>query len=284
MTVGLRFAPLAQWRQPAYPTLRLEAAWTIPTGDVRRAGNDAIGTGLHTLHLEVMGSHRIAFAEPYGGVFGNLRFPGSSTLFQQYADTQGHVGPGHEVGVTFGTEFYPWRKDRADGKADRYVAIDVGFSAMYTFQGREYTELSDAFGNSACNDSSTPCIGPHGKNLTSYDRTLDGLPQAISAMNGITDVGAYGTFSVWTGVTAQPLPYLKLSARFLYARVTAHWLTMADVGKDSDNPPNGVNLVNGQGKNEYNPVYNSDVDAPGDRFRSEGMNVYGVMLMVTGQY
>jgi len=45
-----------------------------------------------------------------------------------------------------------------------------------------------------------------------------------------------------------------------------------------------VQFDNSFGDNEYNPVYNSVVDDPGKRFRSEGANIFGSMVMLVGRF
>ena len=303
MTLGLRYAPLQQWRDHLYPSLRLSFAWTIPTGDVKKADNDAVGEGLHVLRFEINSSRRIAFFEPYFGLFGHLKFPSSKSMFKDLGPTQNKVSPGHDIGILLGAEFFPWERLRADGKQSQYLSLELGFSAMYTFQGREYTELFEALGMSPCNvpdsrglynacasgvyGAGVEPIYP-GKPPTVYNRGMEN-PVAPVPMNGITDVSPYGTFSAWAGFTLQPIEYIQLAFRFTYSRVTSHFLTFANVGEDLDGK-NGVEYSNtvknaqGVGQNEYNPVYNSEVDDPGRRFHSEGTNVYGVMLMLTGKY
>lgn len=303
MTLGLRYAPLQQWRDHLYPSLRIGVSWTLPTGDVKRANNDAIGEGLHVLRFEVNASRRIAFFEPYFGLFGNLKFPGSSTIFNSRGTTQNRVSPGHELGLLLGAEFFPWERTRPDGKKAQYLSIDLGFSAIYTFQGREYTELFEALGTSPCSIPDSRGLFPNceagiypsgmepiyaNKPPTVYNRGMEN-PVMPVPMDGITDVSSYGTFSTWAGFTLQPIEYVQLGFRFTYSRVTSHFLSFANVGEDLDGL-NGVDYENaiknasGVGQNEYNPVYNSEIDDPGRRFRSEGTNVFGVMLTLTGKY
>ena len=281
MSLGIRYAPFAQWRDPLYPSWMLAFTYTVPTGALRRADNDGVGAGLHILRIETAASRRIAFFEPYFGVFGNLRFPSSTTLFKNYGENQGQVWPGHELGLTIGAEFFPWDSPREDGKKGGYVSLDVGFSAMYTFKGRGYTDLFDALGTSACNVDPT-C------RLTAYTRTQENDPTpGIERMDGMTDVGAFGTFSTWAGFNVQPIENVSLGFRFTYSRETAHYLTNADVGNDLDgDEPGGspgVDFTNSRGQNEYNPVYNENVDEPGKRLRSVGANFYGIMLTLTGK-
>ncbi len=281
MSLGIRYAPLSQSRDPLYPSLLIAFTYTIPTGSLRQAGNAKVGSGLHVLRIETAASRRIAFVEPYFGLFGHLRFPAADTLYRDYGDPQGQVWPGQQIGMTVGTEFFPWARPAPDGSKGRYVSMDVGFSAMYTFAGRGDTDLFDALGTSSCNGDPN-CL------LTRYTRTVDNDPTpAILRMDGITDVGAFATISTWAGLNVQPIPNVALGVRFTYSRETAHYLTNADVGRDLDgNDPGGspgVDFSNSRGQNEYNPVFNEHVDEPGKRLRSTGSNIYAIMVTLTGR-
>jgi hypothetical protein len=287
MQVGLKYGPMNQFKNPHHPTLVLAFIYTAPTGEIRKAGGTGTGEGLHKFHFEIAASRRIAFFEPYFGLFGSYMAPATTrdTLFATYdASTQKNIGPGPEIGVNFGAEFYVWNQPKNGKEPKTFATIDVGFNARYRFQGREYTDLFDAFGTSSCAGKSG-CVSPlSSKNLLAYDRTRDGLQQPITVMDGITDVSPYGIFSTWLGVNVQPIKYLSMSFRFTYGYETGHFLTNADTGMNRDTTNQTIELSNSKGQNEFNPVYNSDVDLPGNRFYSEGANIYGIMLMLTGRY
>ncbi len=294
MAVGLRYAPFQQWRDPYYPSWLVSFTWTIPSGKVRRGDNGGVGNGFHELKFETAASRRILFLEPYFGFHGSLRVPSSSTRFKDYGPAQGSVWPGQELGLRFGLEFVPWEVKRGDGKPLRYARIDLGGSAVYTFRGRGYTDLFEAFASSSCNQAGR-CLRKDNNALgvTQYDRTAQNWVPGSSPqfMDGITDVEAYGTYSVWLGFDVQPIEYVSLGFRFTYSRETAHYLTRAIVGKDLDGQ-NGVMYNPGNptatppvppGVNEYNPVYNSVVDDPGRRFKSQGADILAIGLVVTGK-
>lgn len=284
LSVGLRYAPLCQWRKSWQPDLLLGITYTAPTGDLKRAGNDKVGQGLHGLRIEMAASRLFRFVEPYMGIQGQVWFPAGTTLYRNYdAAAQDRVAPGPTLGLDLGTEWYAWRVARADGKPERFASFDVGLTASYHFAGREQTDLFDALGASACGGDPLCVSSRASKNLLAYDRTLDGKSQGISTMDGVTDVSPYGTVGVGVGVTVQPVKWVALSVRFQYARETSHFLTWANTGNNGDVGNNTIELVNSQGKNEFNPVYNSDVDDPGSRLRSDGADLYGVMVRLTGR-
>lgn len=291
MTVGLRYSPMSQWRKPYYPTLTLNFAYQAPTGSLKKADNADVGKGLHQIHIEIAASRKLNFVEPYFAMYGHLRMPNNSgsdtTLYKQYdAQTQRFVGPGHQLGLVMGTEWFAWDRPRKDGKPDRFATIDLGFSAIYTFQGREATDLFEALGNSTC-DENTACASASStmsnKLLTQYDHSAEpGVTHAITYMDGITDVSPYGILGAWANVRVRPIPYLELSLGFKYEYETAHFLTFADTGEDTNG--DGIKLPTTQNPtNEYNPVFNSDVDYPGNRLRSEGSHNFNVMVSISGR-
>lgn len=287
MQIGLKYAPMNQFRNHHHPTLFLSLMYTAPTGEVRTARGSGVGEGLHKIKFEVGASRRIKFFEPYFGFHVDYRLGAASvgSLFRDWDPaTQKYVAPGPEIGLKFGGEFYLWNPPLDNREPDRFATLDVGFSARYVFAGREYTDLSDAFGTSSCAGDAA-CVSPtSSKNLLAYDRTRDGLVQPLTYMDGITDVSAYGLFSTWLGINVQPIKYVALGFRFSYAYETAHFLTNAAIGKNLDTTSGNIELSNADGENEFNPVFNSDVDAAGNRFYSEGAHMYGIMLMISGKY
>ncbi len=287
MRVGLKYAPMNQFRNPHHPTLFMSLTYTAPTGAVRTARGDGVGEGLHRIKFELGASRRIKFFDPYFGFHVEYRTGADSvgTLFREWdASTQKYVAPGPEIGLKFGGEFYLWNPPLDNREPDRFATLDVGFSARYVFAGREYTDLFDAFGNSTCAGDAS-CVSPtSSKNVMAYDATRDGAAHVLTYMDGITDVAAYGLFSTWLGINVQPIKYLSLGFRFAYAYETAHYLTNANVGKNLDSTNGNIELNNVNGDNEFNPVFNSDIDAAGNRFYSDGAHMYGIMLMISGRY
>jgi hypothetical protein len=246
-----------------------------------------VGEGLHKVRLDIAASRRIAFFDPYFGLFAQYMAPATTrdTLFRNYDESaQDKVGPGPEIGLNLGGEFYLWNPPKDNREPEKFATLDLGFNARYRFQGREYTDLFDAFGTSPCRDEVT-CVSPtSSKNLMAYNLTTDGAAHAIQFMDGITDVSAYGTFSTWLGLNVQPIKYVSMGFRFMYAYETGHFLTNASPGVSVQNNASVAALSNAKGDKAFNPVFNSDVDLPGTRFYSEGAHTYGIMLMFTGRY
>ncbi len=280
MSIGLKFGPLSQARDPLHPSWMIGIQYTIPTGKIKRTNNAAVGLGLHQVKIETAISRRIAFFEPYFGLWGLFRFPSANSLFKNYGETQNYGTPGARIGLMLGAEFYPWRTKAPKDHEGRYFALDLGFKTTYTFRGRDYTMLFDALGSAPQN------LG------TMYERqnpkyNPDANPRAkYINEQGVTDVAPYGTYSAYIGFDVQPIEYFRIGFRFTFVHTSDHFLTYADLGKDINNSghieygkPGDAN-----NPNEYNPVYNSALDEPGHRFKIQGENDYGIMLFLTGKF
>lgn len=287
MVVGLKVAAMNQFRNKHHPTLVFAFSYTAPTGTIRTAGGKGVGEGLHKLNLDITASRRIAFFEPWFGLFAQYQVPADDrgTLFRTYnSKDQTKIGPGPDIGLRLGGDFHVWNAPSDNKEPDRFATVDLGFFARYRFQGREYTDLFDAFGTSTCAGDPACVSTTSSKNLLAYNLTTDGRPHAIQFMDGITDVSSYGTFSTWVGVNVQPIKYVSMAFRFTYAYETGHFLTNADPGVNLKRTQDTTLLSNADGDKAFNPVFNSDVDLPGNRFYSEGAHMYGIMLMLTGRY
>ncbi|MEZ4265381.1 MAG: hypothetical protein R3F39_03300 [Myxococcota bacterium] len=277
---GVRLTPLSWARDPARATWALDLALTIPArakSGVKQANNASVGEGLWVVDLATAVSARpIPQVEPYAGVGGTLRMPHTNSLFDDYGATQTLVSPGHGIHTLIGVEFHPYE----DRDREASFTIDVGGRLDYSFEGRNYTDLFDALGGSACDgrDSASPC------SLTTFDRgDIDPDTGRPRKTDGITDVEQFGTLSAWVGVRYQPVRWVSLGARFDFAYELPHFLTFADAGKDLD----GINQVqasNQSGQNEFNPVYNSHIDSLGSRFRTGGIRTMGFTLSLNGKF
>lgn len=285
MTLGFKIAPFHADQDPMLPSWVLGVEYLAPTGSTRSAGGSGVGAGIHEIKLFTAISRPLAsWFEPYFGMGGTIRFPGADSPFQNERITQTLVSPGHSLGLQLGGEFYPWRQP---SKTGQYVAVDLGLTADFTFEGREYTELFDSLGSSDCD----PSNGCGRTRLTRGERVDDagnvvavGTPGSRPRKtNGVTDVEQYGVFGLNVGMTYQALRYLRIRAGFQYARTTSHFITFADAGKDLDRA-NNVEKANSENLNEYNPVYNETYDELGKRFRVDEKNSFGVTISIEGQF
>lgn len=295
LKLGFRYSPFNYERDITEPTWVLALAYTMPTGKIKKGDNTAVGHGVHSLDLSTTISRRtFLWLEPYFSFHGSFRFPEAGSLFES-TGTQTLQQPGNIIGIMLGTEFIPWEeKGGEDPLRSARLEFDLGMSADFVFEGREYTPLFEGLANSPCNDDPA-CI------LTASTRDIRaGLsPSEAGRSDGITDVEQYGIFSAWFGLHYQPVRYVQFGAVFGYDRQTPHFLTNADPGKDlsGDGPvTENATLANGTTINEFSPTYIEALDAPGGqngngvssndptRFRQEDYNNFNVVLHLTTKF
>ena len=280
MSVTARFTPLSFARDATRATWALDFGVVIPTGTVRAAHNKAVGNGLWGFNIATAVSSRPArWIEPYFQIGGRLITAAEDTLFEDYnAQTQTLVVPGTVVHASAGAELMPYE----DRRLKRGVTIDIGGRLDYHFEGREYTDLFEALGNSTCDpkDATESC------DLTTFDRgEIDPETGLRMKTNGITDVEQYATVSSWLGARYQPIPEFQILARFTLENELPHFLTTADAGKDLDpHTDQAVEQSNSNGVNEFNPLYNQEYDSLGSRFRSGGMITYKFSVGLQGRF
>ncbi len=274
---GFRFTPLSTARDFTRPTWAIGVDVVFPTAAVMTADNDKPGWGLWKVKVASSVSSRFApWVEPYFSLDGTFNIPGSKSLFTEYGRTQTLTSPGHQLGIKLGTEFIPYE----DKELQQSFIFDLGGSIDYHFEGREYTELFQALGQSTCDprDTQNPC------DLTTFTRgDIDPATGQRLKTNGLTDVEQYALLKAWFGFRWQMYRYVQFSAQGWLGHETTHFITTADAGKDLDGR-NQVEAVNSKGDNEYNPVYNAAYDALGTRFRTGDVMLYGIQLSLTGKF
>ena len=140
-----------------------------------------------------------------------------------------------------------WRRGPS---AERSSEFDLGASADFVFEGREYTPLFDHLANSPCNSDPSCLLTASTRDIR--DLNFDGT---YAVTDGITDVEQYGVFTGWLGLHYQPVRYVQLGAVFGYEYQTPHFLTNADPGKDinDDGPVTADAQLGGRTVNEFSP-------------------------------
>jgi len=276
-TFGLRFNPYSSARDSARPTWSIGLDFKVPVAKIKMADNDHVGEGIFSITLSTAISTRVApWVEPYFRLGGTFNLPGKNSLFEEFGKTQTLVEPGHQLAITFGTEFIPYENPATE----QYFILDVGTRVRFQFEGRAYTDLFGPLGSSPCDpsDPTNPC------SLTTFSRgDIDPLTGQPRKTNGLTDIEQYATVSAWFGFRWQMQRHIQLRALFSFSHETNHFLTTADAGKDLDSR-NQVEKRNSQGENEYNPVYNSAFDSLGTRFLTGGVFRYGLQVSLLGKF
>ncbi|MEE2758187.1 MAG: hypothetical protein VYA30_16125 [Myxococcota bacterium] len=275
MLFMLRYSPISQTRDPQRSTWTLEAGYRAPTGAMMEAGNTAVGRGVHEVILATSLSRRFRYVDPYARFEYVMPFAASGSRFKKYGAAQQYVGPGDRMKFELGTEISPYENPETGAK----VYVDLGFSAMYQAEGRDYSELFDAIGM-----ANTPCPDPTGPRTDSR-----GLPNqacfnpnsqsqaATGAHDGITTVEQFIAVRAHLGGGVYVSEHAKLSLNLSLAHETEHYLSNADVGRDLD----GSGLVEARGQanfnpNEHNPTFSAAIDAPGRRLRVEEKTIFNV--------
>ena len=283
MSVAFKYGIFSQARDPLYPSWVIKVVYTIPTGEVMKGNNLGVGEGLHKVRLETALSHRMAFFEPYFGVWSLFRLPASNTLFKRYGETQKFVTPGARLGMYIGAEFYPWWEKGRVGQEHKYFSLDLGFAGSYTFEGREYTPLFEALASSPMNEATrferqNPLNGQGNPDSDPAVRYLRDAP--------LTDVSAYGMYTFHAGFNLQPIEYMNIGFHFTFTHTGNHAITSTDLGKDLNNSgrieygkPNDPTKPN-----EYSPVYSRALSEPGHRFYVKSWNDYAFFVTLTGKY
>jgi hypothetical protein len=294
---GVRWAPWHNARDRQYPSWVIGLLVRLPTADIKRADNTAVGEGLYQVEFNTAISRRVTpFFEPYFDVHGLLRIASEKSLFDDLnSRTQTLVKPGNSMGMKFGADFKFWENP----VAERFVSLDVGAGLDYVFEGREYTELFEAFGSSPCNyaNAAGTCdrtvYSSYVQNVLQKPKDQGGGVDAWNAAarmdaprsDGITDVEHYGIYHFWAGLQYQPVKYFAAAIKFNLAYVQPHYITFADAGKDAVLDLNeGVDGYNSLGENEYNPKYVEEWDRIGQRFKTTNKLRWGLVFQLTGQF
>ncbi len=275
MVVGLKWSPYNYYRETAHPTWVFSFMWTAPTGTPMEAGNDAVGEGLHHLELATTISRRtLGIVEPFFNIHGILRLGSAEGLFVKKSATQKTVDPGAIVGTQFGAELIPWE----DLKADARVEFEIGFGMDYVFAGREYTEIWEALAS-----PDNPCRPENGcSNTLNSKSAVDPATSQLREADGITDVEQYGKFRGWASLHYQPMRNFQISASFLYATESPHYITAGAYGTDLDGNAK-VEQSNSKSDNEYSPTFLPALDTPGSRLRIQDVGSYALMVSVSGK-
>jgi hypothetical protein len=275
MQFMLRWSPIAQERDDQRGNWTLEFGYRAPTGQVMEFGNEGVGRGVHELTLATSLSRRFHYTDPYVRVAGILPIPSDSSLFKDYGDSQEHVGPGARLEFDLGSEFIAFEQPKYGVK----IFLDLSLGATYQAEGRDYSELFDAFAGGSADAQTRTCdpSAATGGNCAVYNPDSRSKLAAEPTFDGITTVEEFMTFRVRAGFGAYLSKYTKLAVHVGLDHDTEHFLSNADIGKDLD----GSGLVEAKGDPRYdaaehNPTYVPAIDAQGRRIRVEETTVFHV--------
>lgn len=239
----------------------------------RKAG---VSRGTTALEIHTYLSKRVKYIEPYGGLAALFEFQNGNSDYGA-ADLKGSLvnHPPLQGSMVFGAEIIPWEV------LDRYqkLAVDVRFTGTYRSEGRDYSELFDALGSSDAASLRYPTYAEYipNPNPAGPPSIVDTGSQKVY-MNGITDVQAYGTYTLSTGVTMQAAKYIKFNAGGGLTWVQGHVITfdqpcnpdfnssLGDAGPCQQNSTTAPGTTSTSATGIPNPNYRAVLDTPGRRF------------------
>ena len=283
MVFKVRYAPISNERDNTRGDWVLELGYRAPTGSEMRPrpiSTGGVGRGVHELILGTSFSKRFEFVEPYSRFEANLPLGSSlNSPFKKYSGSQEFYLPGARGGFDFGVEIIPFENTRENVK----VFIDIGLGVAYQAEGRDYSELFDAFavGAQSCNSDLPARDGRDNCAFYNQDaRDPSFTSQAPSTFDGITTVEEFMTVRGHLGIGVYASEYFKIGADLALAHETEHNLTNADIGKDllsiGDQQGVFVPANNVQQRSEHNPTYVPNLDALGRRIRVEETTIFTV--------
>jgi hypothetical protein len=165
-----------------------------------------------------------------------------------------------------GTSVIPW-EDRA--RWQRFE-VELRGTAAFTSAGRDYSPLFDVLGSSKDAALTQP-------------NTLAGRSDVVR-FNGITSVEAHARLGLDTQVVMRAARYMRFALGGGFAYVTSHRITGAPACDIDIKPSAGDVRANGCDAGIVNPVYRQAIDAPGNRFRLDGVLALQMQLSATAQF
>ncbi|MCL2325005.1 MAG: hypothetical protein FWC40_00670 [Proteobacteria bacterium] len=286
------FIPERPWENnTGRSTMTVAFDYVAPTGKARAIDNSGVGSGVHEFIFSVAASRRYKFVDPYIGLqFGVPH--GVGDVFKDFGHNQARKDPGLWGRVDLGVEFIPYESLKLDYQ--RLVKIDLRAFFTYTGEGRNFSELMDAFGTGSCYqaDSATNLGAGCGwvaekwsnAGVSNIRDMADGLYRGPLKEDGIFDYEGFATIGGSLSLIIQPIQYIQIRAGVAASYMQDHFVTFTKVGKDrvTYDPDTGA-PVPGSGKDgvvtetlfeERNPTYSGALDRVGNRIkRTESLNL-----------
>ena len=270
--LGIGYAPMNQVRDDTKPTWKLGAEVRLAFGRVAKFdpvapnANTAVGRGVHELRLWTSFDRRLGWAEPWVQLWWQVPLKATSdSLFTNPYSAFGatYTQKGQEAGVAFGFEAYAID----DPHDHNRISLDLGARFVGHFEGRDYSEMWEAFAYAGDSRGTGPLI-------------LDGDPATpglqAASHPGISNLENYFEYAGRVALRAELGPHVRFAVLADFIKKTDHVITFADAGVDKD----GNDLVN-PGTAEVNPLHVDRIDLVGHRYRSQ--ENFGFVIGVEGQ-
>lgn len=253
------------------------------------SGSRAAGVSRGTtgLAFRTLMSKRIKYIEPYAGITGLFEFQNGSSDFGK-TDVEGALvnHPPFEGTLVLGMAVMPWEA------LDRFqrVELDFRFGGTYRSEGRDYSELFDALGSSSAASMRDPRFAKYRANTGNNSDDVPSVVDESSSkiyMTGITDVQAYGLYTLSTQASWLANELLKFNLGLGYTFVQGHLITYDQPcnpdlkGEIGDAGPcrnsGGVDTGGFSATGIPNANYREVINTPGRRFRvdsSSGVDLW----------
>jgi hypothetical protein len=237
-----------------------------------------ISKGFNSVIGKTVWSRRFGYVEPYSGFWVQADFAnGNSSDFAKWNVTQDLDRlPPLQGSFVMGIEAIPY-ESREDFQR---LSADFRFKGTYHSPGRDYSELFDALGASQATSLRTPnpssyTMGPAGKSIVD--------PNAENVFfTGVTEVAAYGSFTLSASATYQIGEYIKLSVGGGFTYAQSHLITASDVCTPNNSATLGTAgpcVTNGVIQGVPNPDHRDILDLPGHRFSVDDTTIVDLYAM-----
>ena len=253
---------------PGYPDTTSNVACTNKGGVSRGLNELAVGTRL---------SRRFGVLDPYFGFEALIGWPKDGTPFLTTGNRETKINTMPPVvgTIDFGMEIVPYENPERHIK----LAIDIGGTAKYHSEGREYSPLFDALGSSPylLHGDSSDFDGDGNNDLTNAEAAKYG---------GMTDVENYSTFTGKLSFMVQPAKYVKFVIGTILGHESQHFITKTDQCTsgnllETTDPSTGDPITICQTPNsDHRPA----IDSPGTRFRAEQTFIWTFFVNVSAMF
>lgn len=269
--LGFGVAPMNQADDDTKATWKIGAEARVAVGKVMKfdpmapGDNTAVGEGVHELRLWTTFDRRLGWAEPWAEFFWQTPLAvTSSSLFQDAGYGSTYTEKGQQAGVAFGFEAYA-----VDNPIDHNrISFEVGTHVIAHFEGRDYSEMWEAFAFAGDPRSNGPLV-------IDSDPVTPGV-QAM-AYPGISNIENYLETRAHVAIRAELGPRVRFAILGDVIWKTDHAISFADAGVDLPTCSATVtthcevsnNTVINPGTVEVNPLQVPLIDLVGHRYISE---------------
>ncbi|MGC4089885.1 MAG: hypothetical protein QM756_18760 [Polyangiaceae bacterium] len=250
--------------------------------------SSGVSRGVTGLELHSFVSRRVKYVEPYGGFRALFEFQNASSDYGQ-VDLKGSLvnHPPLRGSMLMGLNVIPWEiRDRF-----QRLALDFRFTGTYVSEGRDYSELFDALGSSDAPTLRNPNYAEYMAGTTPNTSVVNPASRRVY-FTGLTDVQAYGSYTLSTSVTWQAGEFVKFNAGAAYTLTQGHYITYdqacnpdfsGDIGKSGpchhESSSAGTTAVKATGI--PNPSFRKPIDDPGNRFRVDDLRQIDAWINAT---